>query len=448
MCLLAADYHQNNKATLSSLFRAIKHSDSIKAARWRVNKEQSTKAALESEYLPKVGASIGIGTINQPFLFEPYRKFGASIEAEWNLFDGLRSRIANKAQDAIIQSRIDDEESTLQKLYYQASQDYYGYFKALSLLKALNAQQQELQANIERLEKFYVNGLVAADALEAIRSQIAQNAYQRNSTELLAKTHAHNLEWLSQEPFADIEIETLTDSIDMCLMPDTTPMQTLKTSTFATPRLPTDLSSHDVSYSVITPQPPAELRAFNKHVDALQAQINAYNYLPKIDLFAKIEYFNFDKLYIPDLPLTIPITDSDLRGTQATVGLKIAFPIFSGFALIHQREAARYDYLSAKSQYAHQKREIEYKLNIATQALKNAQQKITWTQTQAKSARIAYCYAQKKFQSGLISHTEYLSSLALELQARSSFEESFLDYELAKIQMIFIAGGKLEDFIQ
>ncbi|MBD5167431.1 MAG: TolC family protein [Helicobacter sp.] len=438
-------------ASLRSLFAAVQKSEPLRASVWLVEKERAKKDSLKAAFFPKIGASVGAEQTNQPSVFQAYRTLTLGLQAEWNLFDGFRSTLAKEAQESLLASSVENEESTRQKLYLQVIEHYYGYFKAKSLLQALAAQQHELEANLARLERFYENGLSGLDALEALRAQIAQNAYQRNSAILLAQTHSENLEWLTQKPFADVVSPSQQSHSNPCELPDTAPMPSFHFSQIALPLLHDSPSAQAESMLLLTPSPSAELRAFDKQLDALHARIGAYNYLPKVDVFARAGYYHFDKFYIPKLP-TLPfaltIDDSELHGVQATIGLQVVFPLFDTFAVQKEREAARYEYLSAQSQYQHQLRYQSHQVKIAQNALENARQKITWTKTQAKSARIAYCYAQKKFQTGLISHTEYLTSLATDVAARASFEESFLDYEMAKAQMIFASGGKLEDFIQ
>lgn len=438
-------------ASLRSLFAAVQKSEPLRASVWLIEKEKAKKDSLESAFFPKVGASVGLERTNQPSVFQSYRTLTLGLQAEWNLFDGFRSTFAKEAQESLVASSIENEESTRQKLYLQVIEHYYGYFKAKSLLQALAAQQHELEANLARLERFYENGLSGLDALEALRAQIAQNAYQRNSAILLAQTHSENLEWLTQKPFADILSPKSESRTNPCELPDTMPVPSFSFSQIALPLLQDSSNVQTESVLLLKPSPLAELRAFDQQLNALHARIGAYNYLPKVDVFARAGYYNFDKFYIPKLP-TLPfaltIDDSELHGVQATIGLQITFPLFDTFALQKEREAARYEYLSAQSQYHHKLRYQDHQIKIAQNSLENARQKITWTKTQAKSARIAYCYAQKKFQTGLISHTEYLTSLATDVAARASFEESFLDYEMAKAQMIFASGGKLEDFIQ
>ncbi len=436
-------------ASLRSLFVAVQKSEPLRASAWLIEKEKAKKDSLGSAFFPKIGASVGLEQTNQPSVFQSYRTLTLGLQAEWNLFDGFRSTLAKEAQESLVASSIEDEESTRQKLYLQVIEHYYGYFKAKSLLQALTAQQHELEGNLARLERFYENGLSGLDALEALRAQIAQNAYQRNSAILLAQTHSENLEWLTQKPFADLLASKSESRTNPCELPDTTPAPSFSFSQIVLPLQ--DLGTQTESVLLLKPSPLAELRAFDQQLNALHARIGGYNYLPKVDVFARAGYYNFDKFYIPKLP-TLPfaltIDDSELHGVQATIGLQITFPLFDTFALQKEREAARYEYLSAQSQYHHQLRYQEHKIKIAQNSLENARQKITWTKTQAKSARIAYCYAQKKFQTGLISHTEYLTSLATDVAARASFEESFLDYEIAKAQMIFASGGKLEDFVE
>lgn len=436
-------------ASLRSLFAAVQKSAPLQASMWLVEKEKAKKDSLKAAFFPKIGATVGAEQTNQPPVFQAYRTLTLGLQAEWNLFDGFRSTLAKEAQESLLASSIENEESTRQKLYLQIIEHYYGYFKAKSLLQALAAQQHELEANLARLERFYENGLSGLDALEALRAQIAQNAYQRNSAVLLAQTHSENLEWLTQKPFADVVSPSSQSRPNPCELPDTTPMPSFSFSQIALPL--GDSPNVQAESLLLTTSPLAELRAFDKQLDALHARIDAYNYLPKVDVFARAGYYHFDKFYIPKLP-TLPfalaIDDSELHGVQATIGLQVVFPLFDTFAVQKEREAARYEYMSAQSQYQHQLRYQSHQVKIAQNALENARQKITWTKTQAKSARIAYCYAQKKFQTGLISHTEYLTSLATDVAARASFEESFLDYEMAKAQMIFANGAKLEDFIQ
>lgn len=444
LCVSLSLAAEQNIASLRSLFAAIQKSDALQAFTWLIEKEKAKAAAQRSDFFPKIGAELGVEKTNQPQVFKAYRTLSAGLAAEWNLFDGFRSTSAKDAQELLVANSFENEETMRQKLYLQVVEHYYGFFKALSLLHVLNAQNRELEANFARLERFYENGLSGLDALEGLRAQIAQNAYQRNSALLLAQTHSENLEWLTQKPFADSVPQNLGTDENLCESHELRP--SFKTSHIALPLLENQHENRTETSLLLVPEPPTDF-----HVRALYARISAYNYLPKVDIVAHAGYFNFDKFYIPKLP-TLPfalaIDDSELHGMQATIGLRVAFPLFDSFAIQKQREAARYEYLSAQSQLSSQKRQQDHQIRIAQNALKNAQQKIEWTKTQAKSARIAYCYAQKKFQTGLISHTEYLTSLATDVAARASFEESFLDYEIAKAQMIFASGGKLEDFIQ
>lgn len=450
--------------SLKDIIQSAQKNNLIRSAIYARERESAKKQALYGAFLPQVGVSLQYEDTNQPFLFQPYKTSVAGIEASWSIFNGFKTLSSFKAQSSLLQGAVEAEEDTRQKVFLQLIEEYYSYLKSLADLRILKAQEGELVANLQRLESLYQNELVALDALEAIKAQKAQNAYQINGAMLQAQIHKEQIELLSHSDFVDLHEEFLSIQKEfsrqdglICqregvVLEDRSGISHIKTPKIYGENglsfLDSSTALSENSFVVLEPKPTHSLKAAEQSVIALEQSIDTHTYLPQLNAFVRYAYYKYDSLYIPPIPLPLNIASEDLKGTQMTFGFSLSFPLFDTLSTLRQKEAARYEFLSAKTKLDYQKDQQNRQIKIAHNAMQNAREKIQWATLRAQSAKTSYCYAKQKFDSGLISHIEYLASLSNELSARAMVSQSYFDYEISKARLVFASGASLEEFIE
>jgi len=391
-------------ADLKSLIAAAQKSEQAVGYELEAQAKEAQISAVKRAYLPKITAGYTMQQVDQKGAFDPGETRVASIGAKAVLFDGFMR------ENMIDEKEMEHSSAVKRSAYFKkvTALNVAGlYFSILNTQEDLRAKEQkakQLDAEVERLQKFYDAGSVSLDSVEKIKASNAMNQYE-------IQMIAMNLESLK------FKLQNIT-----CISADE-----LEPAAFEEP-FAMDFKERD------------DLLALKDDIKALEFRANQADseYLPVVfieDRYSNYEYSDFNPLF--------PMVEN-----QNKITLGVSMTLFDFFSKSKEAEAIELNAKKLKNSHQFLKREAEHDLKLAAIAIKAAKKKIEAAKSRVTAADKTYELVSKKFQANIVDNVTYLDALSEKYAAQALYRQSLNNYEYEKAAYYFYAAKDIKEFIQ
>ncbi len=304
-----------------------------------------------------------------------------------------------------------DSKYTKQSIYLQVVQQYYTYFSNESKLLTLEQKLEQINSDVDRVQKLYNQGLKTIADLESLKSQAALTQYQIDDAKLALEQSKLMLEYLTN-----------------------TKIESLKRVQIESPSF--KLQDRD------------DIKSLEYQVQAQKYLNKQLHYFPVLNIQDSYTY----NIQIPhfitninSLPETFRMQFADHQNTFSVV---VSYGLFAKIGQSMQKQSFRLAQLATEKNLAYKKNEQKKDEELYRKAIEVAQNQIKSAKASLISANLSYDNMKKRYDANLVTFTEYLQALSTKYDAESTFIQALNNYEIQKANYIFYSGQELEQYIQ
>ncbi len=362
--------------------------------------------SVQSGYLPKLDVGAGYFYTEKETANTAQQRLNAYGSVNYLLYDGGRKSDIYNTYENSIKSGEKSIDALKNDISLSVVNHYYNYLSLLAKKDTKVQEITELNAQKERISRFFDAGTTTEDELQKIISNLENANVTLQETELEIIKILHNLEYITGNKV------TITEG------------------------------------SII------ELSNSNKDKN-LRFDIQALEY----DIKTKQSGANAEKsAYLPTITLdnTFTYYDNEYKNKSYDQGLDhqnvasatMKWNLFSFGETKHKVESKQKEYLASKSKYEYEKNKADVDLQLAIKSYEIAKAKIKSTEANIKAAQSAYDIIKSKFENGLIDNVAFLQSLTEKYDAISKHKTALNDLEIKKANIIYHSGEKLQEYIK
>jgi outer membrane protein TolC len=123
-------------------------------------------------------------------------------------------------------------------------------------------------------------------------------------------------------------------------------------------------------------------------------------------------------------------------------------PIFDAGKISKDKESSQLEVLALNKEIEHDEKRVKIEKDLAFLSLESAKAKLNSAISALEATNTAYDYSKKRFESNLISYTEYLQELTKKQEANSRVITARNEIEIKKAELAFALGTNLITLIK
>lgn len=306
-----------------------------------------------------------------------------------------------------------DSKYTKQNIYLQVVQQYYTYFSNESKLLTLKQKLEQINSDVDRVQKLYNQGLKTIADLESLKSQAALTQYQIDDAKLALEQSKLMLEYLTN-----------------------TKIESLKRVNIESPSF--KLQDRD------------DIKSLEYEAQAQKYLNKQLHYFPVLNIQDSYTY----NIQIPDFAKSLmngglpPSFLMQFADHQNTLSVVVSYGLFAKIGQSMQKQSFRLAQLATEKNLAYKKNEQKKDEELYRKAIEVAQNQIKSAKASLISANLSYDNMKKRYDANLVTFTEYLQALSTKYDAESTFIQALNNYEIQKANYIFYSGQELEQYVQ
>ncbi|QKF73483.1 RND family efflux system, outer membrane channel protein, TolC family [Aliarcobacter faecis] len=363
--------------------------------------------SVQSGYLPKLDVGAGYFYTEKESASAAQQRVNAYGSVNYLLYDGGKKSDIYDSYANSIKSSEKSLEALKNDLSLNVVNYYYNYLSLLAQKDTKLQEIAELNAQKERISRFFDAGSTTEDELQKIISRVENANVNLQEIELQLTTILHNLEYITGNSVSISEgskIELLDKQKEQNLRFD--------------------------------------IQALEYDIKTKQNNANAQKsgYLPTITLDNTFTYY--DNEY-----KNKNLAQNNIDH-QNVASANMKWNIFSFGETKHKVESKQKEYLASKSKYEYEKNRANVDLQLALKSYEIAKAKIKSSEANIKASQSAYEIIKSKFENGLIDNVAFLQSLTEKYDAISQHKTALNDLEIKKANIIYHSGEKLQEYIK
>jgi outer membrane protein TolC len=379
----------------------------INASEQNLESVKDEYKSVKSGYLPSLdlGGKYGIAEKETQSLAKKAGSVNASLN--YTLYDGGKKSDVYDSYESTIKSGEESLESLKNQISLTVTNYYFNYLSLVAQKEAKLKEIEQLNSQLERLNRFLNAGTTTEDEVQKIVSSVENANVNLQEIELEIVTILHNLEYITGSK-VDITSGSNIKELE-------------------------ELSKNAERFDIKSLEYDVQTKLSN-------AKAQKSGYLPTITLDNTYSYYdnNFDnKAY-----------ESNALDHQNIASANLSWNIFSFGETKYKYESAYKSYLASKLNYEYEKNKANVDLQLAIKAYEISKAKIKSAEANLKAAESAYEVIKSKFENGLVDNVAYLQSLSEKFDAVSQLKTSINDLEIKKANIIYNSGKKLEEYIK
>ena len=364
--------------------------------------------SVQSGYLPKLDVGAGYSIAEHESSTTPHKGANAYGSVNYLLYDGGKKSDVYESYENTIKSGEKSLEALKNGISLTVINYYYNYLSLLAKKETKIQEINELNAQKDRITRFFDAGSTTEDELQKIISRVENAKVTLQEIELEITTILHNLEYITGNQVSITEgsiIEALAAEKEKNLRFD--------------------------------------IQALEYDTKTKQSNANAQksDYLPKVTLDNTFNYYDRDYSNKSNEP-------AGLQDHQNIASANMKWNLFAFGETKHKVESKQKEYLSSKLKYEYEKNRANVDLQLALKAYDISKAKIKSSEANIKAAQSAYEIIKSKFENGLIDNVAFLQSLTEKYDAISQHKTALNDLEIKKANIIYHSGEKLQEYIR
>jgi len=376
-----------------------------------ISKELSSKAKLKeyeasrSAMFPTLDAGGFFQSVDDKTLMQPGDVYSGYVKLSYDIMNGGRKSSIKKQKLEELKSTKFEADAFKKSLVLQIVQDFFNIKNLKAMINSLKEKQIALKAQLKRVKKFYDVNLSTKDDVNKLQSAYDMNSYNIQSLELQKTTLLKQLELKVGKSINSLEDSRFLKNINIKL------------------ELTDEIKA---------------LKAKRKSLKYLAKSIESAN-LPQVnitDTYSKYKYNRYDKFHPKGLD------------EQNKIMLSVNLRLFDDGMISKNKQSAILNAKALENQIIYKTKEQKMLFNIAKSRIKTLKAKIKSAKSALKSALSTYKTIKSKYEAGLVDNVAYLDALSVKTEAKSRYESSLNELEIAYAIFYYYAGKDPKEFIE
>jgi outer membrane protein TolC len=372
--------------------------------------EQSKEKELDSaksNYYPTVDAGLFYQREDDATPFRPGTTYGASLKVGFDIYDGGKKSYTEKQKNSEQTSAMFTYSDTKKSIALSITEDFYNIKSLEASLDAREEASKVLQAQLERMQKFYDAKLATSDDVDRLQSAYDSNIYAIDSLKF---------EILSLRSALELKVGKNIDSLDDSKFKKTLSQQSDELDSIAA------------------------LRANKTALMNLSETVDSY-YYPNIRIEDTYSLYGYQ-----DEP-SIGGQAIEQLDNQNQIMATLNMRLVDFGAIGEQKAAIALQAQALNEQIKYKSKEQEMQLSLSIRRIETVNLNIKSSQSALKSATSALKTITKKYNAGIVDNVVYLDALSSHTQAKASNEKSINDLELAYAMYYYYNSKNIEEFL-
>ena len=387
---------------------AKKNNNLVNSAKISISSKENELKSAKSDYFPTLDLNAYYKRDDEASTFQPATTYSASAKLGFDIYDGGKKSYTKKQKEDEKNSALYSYEDTKKSILLSITKDYYNLKSLQSLLEARVEAAKAVEAQLHRIQKFYEADLATSDDVDRMQSANDSNIYAIESIKFQIVVLKKSLE---------LKVGKKIDSFEKSTFDKT--LQTKK----------------DILDGI-------KAVKYNKTALTNFAQTIDSYYYPSIHIEDRYSFYGYE-----DKPIiagqTMPLLDKQ-NEIMATLNLRL----FDFGTIREKKEAIKLKADALNEKIIYKLKEQQMQLEIAKERIVTTKLNIKSSKSALKSATSALKTITKKYNAGVVDNVVYLDALSSQTKAKSTYEKSLNDLEIAYAIYYYYNNENLEKFIK
>lgn len=332
-------------------------------------------------------------------IYNGYAKIGVDI------YDGGKKRSAVKQNEALLEAAQYDESYYKKSLQLDITQDFYSIKSLKASLTALEDKSVQLEADLDRIKKFFDVGSATVDDVDKLQAAYSSNLYiiEESRYQLLSLIKLLGIKIGKEagepdnstiEPPQNIQNETGDD------------VKSLRANSFSLARAAEGI------VSVYYPQ----LR--------LEDNYGVYNY-------GRSDFEHPKGVY-----------------NQNTLALTLNIRLFDNGVVTKQKESLQLQKMALDKRIKELEETRDINAELSLSKINTTKAQIQSAKQGLEAANSAYKMSAKKFEAGVIDNVAYLDALSVKTNAKAQYETALNNLQIAYASYYFNTNKNIKEYVK
>jgi outer membrane protein len=323
----------------------------------------------------------------------------------FDLYDGNKKVNLIKQNQALLESTSHDISGYKKELQLLIVQDFYMIKNLEATLETLKEKQNQLQAELERVKKFYEVGTTTKDDVDRLEAAYSGNIYQID---------ALNYQILSIKKLFSLKIGKKVEQFD-----DSTII------------VPNNLQSDKNDNIESLKQTALSLQHTANTLDAI--------YQPQVKIEDTYSFYEYGRT-----DLTHP------RGldNQNKILLSVNLRLFDNDVSAKQKESIIVQKKALEKQIEQNEELQNINLQLAQSNIETIKAQISSAKSSLNAAQSAYETIVQKYKVGLVDNVAYLDALSVKTEAKAQYKIALNNLQVAYVKYYYFTNKEIIEFIQ
>lgn len=377
----------------------------IQSNRYIEHSKSKQVDSKKSAYFPTVDVGAYYQSLNERTPTQAGDIYSGYATVGFDLYDGGRkSALVDAAKSEYKASSFDTNE-VQKSLSLGIVQDFFTLKSLEASLEALRDSQKSLKEQLLRVQKFYEARLATKDDVDRLQSAYDTNAYEIESLKFQSLSVKKRLELKVGKSIDALEDSNFKEQF---------------------------LEEFELSDSI------KSLKANQEAVLSSAESVDSI-YYPQLRVEDTYSTYGYNRT---------DIAHPQGLDNQNKIMLSLNMRLFDYSSAKEAKQVLSINSQALNEQVKYKSKEQRVEYELALSSIETSKMKIKSSKSALISALSAYETIEKKYKAGIVDYIVYLDALSAKTNAKSLYEKSLNDLEIAYATYYYHGGKNLEEYIK
>lgn len=383
---------------------ALKNKNVIASEQTIESVKDEYKSAKEG-YLPSVNVGAGYSDASHETAQYANNALNTYVDVSYTVYDGGKKDLTYQSYESQIKASQQGLESLKNQVALEVVEYYYNYLTYVAQKEAKRQEIEQLNAQRQRLRKFFDAGTITIDELDRIVSTVESANLELHELDLNIETVLHELEYITGRKVVINQGSTIEVTYD-------------------DNELRNDVKSLEHS-----------MRTQLLNAKSIQTADN-----PQVSLSNTYSYYDNNyknkaySIFSPE--------------KQNVFAVQVKWNVFDFDSTKTAHDAAHKDFLSKEAKFEYEKNKAGVDLSLALKSYEIAKLKIKSAKSGLRASISTYRVVKNKYENGLVDNISYLEALSDKSEAQSALSTANYNLEVRKANVMYQKGKNVWEYVR
>ena len=402
LALPACIYADNLKSLLEF---AIANNNMVASKSLTQKSKKLDIESVQNSYYPTIDIGGYYQRLDDRTTGVPGDVYSAYGKVSFDLYDGDRKSSLIKQNKAFAEASGYDISGYKKELQYAIIQDFYTIKNLEASLETLQEKQVQLEAELQRVRKFYEVGTTTKDDVDKLEAAYSGNSYQ---------IEAIKYQIVSVKKLFSIKLGKKVEQFDD-----------------ATIIVPSSLKSEINDNIEALKQTALSLQHTANSVDA--------TYKPQVKIEDTYSFYNYGRT---------DLTHPQGLDNQNKILLSVNLRLFDNNVVSKQKESIIVQKKSLEKQIEQIEQLQDINVELALSNIETTKAQIVSAKSSLNAAQSAYETVAQKYKVGLVDNVAYLDALSVKTEAKAQYKITLNNLQVAYVKYYYYTNKDIKEFVQ